>query len=86
MIESGFAGFDTANWSGLVAPSGTPREIIAKLNAEVEKALKRTDTLEKLAVDGSAPLGGSEKAFADYLKSEHSKWGKVIQDAKIKLE
>jgi tripartite-type tricarboxylate transporter receptor subunit TctC len=86
MIESGFAGFDTANWSGLVAPAGTPKEIIARLNAEVDKALKRPETVEKLAFDGSTPMGGASQRFADYLRSEHAAWGKIILDAKIKLE
>jgi tripartite-type tricarboxylate transporter receptor subunit TctC len=86
MIESGFAGFETANWSGLVAPAGTPKEIVARLNVEVEKALKRPETIEKLAFDGSTPIGGSSQQFLDYLRSEHAKWGKIIRDANIKLE
>jgi len=86
MIESGFAGFETANWSGLVAPAGTPKEIIARLNAEVDKALKRPDTVDKLAIDGSLPMGGTSQQFADYLRAEYVKWGKVIQEAKIKLD
>jgi tripartite-type tricarboxylate transporter receptor subunit TctC len=86
MIESGFAEFETANWSGLVAPAGTPKDIVARLNAEVEKALKRPETIEKLAFDGSTPLGGSSQQFADYLRAEHAKWGKIIRDANIKLE
>ena len=86
MIESGFPGFETANWSGLVAPAGTSKEIVARLNAEVDKALKRPETIEKLAIDGSTPMGGSSQAFADYLRAEHAKWGKVIREANIKLE
>jgi tripartite-type tricarboxylate transporter receptor subunit TctC len=86
MSEAGFTGFETANWSGLIAPAGTPKEILARLNTEVEKALKRPDTIDKLALDGSTPLGGSQQAFADYLKAEHMKWGKVIRDANIKIE
>jgi tripartite-type tricarboxylate transporter receptor subunit TctC len=84
--ESGLDGFETANWSGIVAPAGTPKEIVARLNAEIEKALRRADTIEKLAADGSVPLGGPSQKFADYLRSEHAKWGKVIREANIKLD
>ncbi|MEQ1515376.1 MAG: tripartite tricarboxylate transporter substrate binding protein [Usitatibacteraceae bacterium] len=86
IIESGYPGFETANWSGLVAPAGTPKEIIARLNAEVEKALGKQETIDKLAFDGSTPIGGSPQKFGDYLRGEHAKWGKIIRDAGIKLE
>ncbi len=86
IAESGYPGFETANWSGLVAPAGTPAELVAKLNAEVGKALKRPDTIEKLAADGSLPLGGSPQQFSHYLRAEHGKWGSAVRDANIKLD
>jgi tripartite-type tricarboxylate transporter receptor subunit TctC len=86
MIEAGFDGFETANWSGLVAPAGTPKEIVARLNTEIQKALARPETAAKLAVDGSTPIGGPPAQFGDYLRAEHAKWGKIIRDANIKLE
>src|ERR1035437_9597290 len=60
--ESGYKDFEAVTWSGLVAPAGTPAEIIAKLNAEIAKTLARPDFLEKLTAEGSQPLGGSPRS------------------------
>jgi len=86
IAESGFAGFEAATWSGLVAPRGTPQPIIDRLNAEVAKALANPDLIAKLEADGSEPLGGSPKRFADFIRSEHAKWGAVIKETGIKLD
>ncbi len=86
IAESGYPGFEATTWSGLVAPAGTPRPIINKLNAEVAKALKDPEMLAKLAADGSEPIGGTPEQFATFLKAEHAKWGAVIKEAGIKLD
>ena len=86
VAESGYAGFEAATWSGLVAPAGTPKPIIDKLNAEVAKALKRPDMLARLKEDGSEALGGTPQQFADYMKAEIAKWGAVVREAGIKLD
>jgi tripartite-type tricarboxylate transporter receptor subunit TctC len=86
VAESGYPGFEASTWSGLVAPAGTPAPVIDRLNAEVIKALARPDMLEKLADDGSVPLGGTPRQFAQFLKSEHAKWGAVVREAGIRLE
>jgi tripartite-type tricarboxylate transporter receptor subunit TctC len=86
VAESGYPGFEAATWSGLVAPVGTPQAVIDRLNAETNKALKRPDMLAKLDEDGSTPLGGSAKQFADFLKTEHAKWGAAVREANIKLD
>jgi tripartite-type tricarboxylate transporter receptor subunit TctC len=86
IAESGYPGFEAATWSGLVAPRGTPRAIVDRLNAETNRALKNPEMLAKLDVDGSEPLGGTPQRFAEFLKSEHAKWGAVIKEAGIKLE
>jgi tripartite-type tricarboxylate transporter receptor subunit TctC len=84
--EQGYAGFEAATWSGLVAPAGTPKPIIDKLNAEANKALGGPEFLKKLAEDGSTPLGGTPQQFADFMKSEYAKWGGVVREAGIKLD
>jgi tripartite-type tricarboxylate transporter receptor subunit TctC len=84
--ESGYPGFEAATWSGLVAPKGTPKAIVERLNAETNKALKSPEMIARLDADGSDTLGGSPQRFADFLKSEHAKWGAVIREAGIKLE
>ena len=86
VAQSGYAGFEAGTWSGLVAPAGTPRAIVERINAEAGKALLRKDLLDKLAADGSEPMGGSPQRFADFIRSEHAKWGVVIREAGISLD
>ncbi len=86
VAESGYAGFEAATWSGLVAPVGTPPAIINKLNAATNNALRGKELLDKLAEDGSTPLGGTPAQFAAFIKAEHAKWGAAVRDAGIKLD
>ena len=86
IAESGYPGFEAGTWSGLVAPAGTPKAIVDRINAEVARALRRKDFLDKLAADGSDPMGGSPQRFAEFIKAEHAKWGAVIREAGIKLD
>jgi len=86
IAESGYKGFEAVTWSGLVAPAGTPDDIIAKLNAEIAKALARADFLEKLAGDGSQPLGGSPQQFAQFLRAEQVKWGAAVRASGAKAD
>jgi tripartite-type tricarboxylate transporter receptor subunit TctC len=84
--ESGYRGFEATNWSGLVAPAKTPDAVVARLNAEVNAALRRPEMVEKLALDSSEPLPSSSERFAEFLRVEHAKWGSLIREAGIKLE
>jgi tripartite-type tricarboxylate transporter receptor subunit TctC len=86
IAESGYAGFEAGTWSGLVAPAGTQKAIVERINAEVAKALLRKDLLDKLAADGSEPMGGSPQRFAEFIKAEYAKWGTVIREAGIRLD
>jgi tripartite-type tricarboxylate transporter receptor subunit TctC len=86
VAESGYPGFESATWSGLVAPAGTPKAIVDKLNVEANKALGSPEMIKKLAEDGSTPIGGTAQQFADFIKTEHAKWGAVVRDAGIKLD
>jgi tripartite-type tricarboxylate transporter receptor subunit TctC len=84
--ESGYRGFEAANWSGLVAPAKTPAAVVARLNAEVNAVLGRPEMVERLAIDSSEPMPSSPERFAAFLKTEHAKWGGLIREAGIKLE
>jgi tripartite-type tricarboxylate transporter receptor subunit TctC len=84
--ESGYRGFEAVTWSGLIAPAGVPADIVAKLNAEVNKVLARADFLEKLAAEGSQPLGGSPQQFADFMREEHAKWGVAVRASGAKAD
>ncbi len=86
MIESGYPGFVAVTLSGLVAPSGTPPAIVARLNAEVDKILKQPEVLAKLAAEGSTPTGGSAAQFSETIRSEHARWGALIREANIKMD
>ena len=74
------------NWQGLVAPKGTPRAIIDKLNAAANQALKSADLRQKITSQGNEPLGGTPEDFAALIKSEAKKWGDVVRKADIKPE
>jgi tripartite-type tricarboxylate transporter receptor subunit TctC len=87
VAELGYPGFDAITWTGLVAPAGTPPAVVERINGEVQKILQRPDVIEKLALEGStAAAQGTPKQFADYIRSEHQKWGALIREANIKLD
>jgi len=86
VAELGYPGFEAATWSGLLAPAGTPKAIVDKLNAEANKALVTGAMKKQLQDEGSTPLGGTPGEFAAFIKSEHAKWGAAVRDAGIKLD
>ena len=86
VAESGFPGFQSSAWTGLVAPTGTPQAVIDQLNARLQQALKNPKTIEKLHAEGSEPLGGTPAEFTAFMQSEHAKWGGVVKEANIKLD
>jgi tripartite-type tricarboxylate transporter receptor subunit TctC len=86
MNEAGLKGYETSTWGGLLAPAGTPKDVIAKLNAEVDKALAAPDVREKLATAGIEPGGGTPAAFAAFIQAEMARWAKVAKDAGIQPE
>ena len=86
VAELGYPGFEASTWSGLVAPANTPPAIVARLNAEANKALGTSEMKQKLFEDGSTPLGGTPQQFAEFIRKEHAKWGAAVRDAGIKLE
>ena len=86
VAEMGVPGFEVVNWYGLVAPAGTPREIITKMNKEVVRILKMPDVVKVLADNGMVPLPSTPEQFSAFLKSEIKKWGKVVKDANIRVD
>src|SRR5260221_2198378 len=79
-------GFEMSAWQGVVVPSGTSPEIVARLNAEVNKALQGADLRARLAAGGSEPLGGTSEQYAAYIRSELGRWPKVVPDSGAKLD
>jgi tripartite-type tricarboxylate transporter receptor subunit TctC len=86
LSELGLVGFESVGWFGLVAPAGTPPDIIGRLNAAFVKALSDPAAIEKIRVLGAEPAPSSADAFAQFIRSESAKWGKLIGDAGIKSE
>ena len=83
IAESGVPGYEATGWTGMLAPAATPPRIVARLNAEINTALKTPDVLAALSKQGAEPEGGSPQHFAKYLRSEIAKWTKVIRGAGI---
>jgi len=84
LAEQGLAGCEVETWFGVVAPAGTPRALIGRLNAELRRVLALDDTQKRLAGLGMVATPVSPEEFDAYIKAEIAKWGKVISDADIK--
>jgi tripartite-type tricarboxylate transporter receptor subunit TctC len=84
VAESGVPGYEAIAWQGLVAPAGTPNAVISRINAEFVKALKQPDIAAKLNDQGFETVASTPEWFTQYIKSEITKWSKVIKAAGIK--
>ena len=86
IAEAGFPDVQGSSWFAIFVPSGTPPEVIAKLNAEASKALNSPDVRERLATLSANPEGGSPKVLGDQVKSEIVRWTKLIRERNIKID
>ncbi|MGE5522169.1 MAG: tripartite tricarboxylate transporter substrate binding protein [Rhodospirillaceae bacterium] len=86
IAQAGVPGYEVVQWSGIYAPAGTPREIVAKLNRQINAALKTPDVKERFARIGVESAGSTPQEFAAFSASEVRKWKKVIEDAGIPRE
>jgi tripartite-type tricarboxylate transporter receptor subunit TctC len=86
VAESGYPGFEADQWYGLVAPAGTPPALVARLNAEVNKALAMPDVAQQLAVEGAVAVPGTPAAFGDLIRREIPRWAAVVKVGNIKPE
>ena len=84
MQEAGVKGYESSTWYGVLAPAGTPADIVNKLNAEIVGILKQPETNERLSQEGAEPVGNTPAQFGAHIKSEIEKWRKVIRAAGIK--
>ena len=79
--ESGFPGYEVTGWKGLLAPVGTPREVVAKLYEEVSRSLKLSNVRDRMAGIGEDPVGSTPEEFAAYINAEIVKWAKVVKQS-----
>lgn len=86
MIEAGVPGYEAMSWYMLLAPAKTPAAIINQIHRETAVALKSKDMLEMLSKGGTEPVGNTPKEAMDYLLAEIERWGKVIKQAKLRIE
>jgi tripartite-type tricarboxylate transporter receptor subunit TctC len=84
--EAGVTGYEASTYVALLAPAGTPKPIIAKLNAAAARALETTAVAESFANFATVPLGGTPEQLADYIQRDLNKWKKVIKQSNIKIE
>ena len=84
--ESGVPGFETGSWQGVLAPPGTPREIVTRLNGEIIRILGAPDMKEKLATQGADVLTMTPEQFAAFIRNEKTRWAKVVKDSGAKFE
>ena len=81
MVESGFPGVISIGWGGLVAPTGTPQDIIQKTQREVARGRAAADVRERLSSMGADPVGSTPEEFGAFIRSEHEKWERVVKGA-----
>ena len=87
VAESGLPGYEATSWFGLFATGGTPREIVAKLNTETQRIFNHPALREKLlAPQLFEPITSSPEQFAEFIRTEALKWGKVVRDAKVRID
>lgn len=85
IAESGYPGFESGIWYGVVAPARTPPEVIARLNAELVKIVRTPDFLASLKTEGAEAVASTPAYFGDHIKQETARWAKVIKEAKISV-
>lgn len=86
VAESGYAGYQATNWYAFVVAAGTPQPIVARLNRDIVATLRDPHVVELLRRQGVEPKPGTPEELAQFMRSEHQTWGRVVRDAGIKIE
>ncbi len=86
VAESGVPGYEAVNWYGVFVPAGTPKDIVAKLNADIVRVLKQPDVKERFAGEGGDIVADTPEEFAAFVRKEIPKWSKVVKDAGAKVD
>jgi tripartite-type tricarboxylate transporter receptor subunit TctC len=84
--EAGLSGYEVNSWYAVLAPAGTPPEIVARLHREITASLREPDMRERLRALGTDPVGNTPEEFGAFIRAELAKYAKVIRDAKIKVD
>jgi tripartite-type tricarboxylate transporter receptor subunit TctC len=86
VAEAGLPGYEIASWFGFVAPAGTPREVVARLNGEVVRLIGTPEMHARLATLGAEPRPSTTEQFAQLIPAEIRKWAKVIKESGARVE
>jgi tripartite-type tricarboxylate transporter receptor subunit TctC len=86
MLDSIYRGFDADNWYAMFTTTGTPKEVIAKLNAEIVRVLQAPDMRDAISKDGAEPVGSTPEALGAYFRREVEKYAKIIRTANVQVE
>lgn len=84
--EAGYKGFDAATWFGLLAPKGTPADVVALLNGKVNQVLKMPDVRKRIELEGASVLGSTPQQFETLLKTDMVKWGQVVRESGAQVD
>jgi tripartite-type tricarboxylate transporter receptor subunit TctC len=86
MIEAGMPGFDLPTWYGVLAPAGTPGDVVAKLTSEISRLLALPDVKERLSREGADPAPSTPEQFAQFIQSEVAKYASIIKEAGVRAD
>jgi tripartite-type tricarboxylate transporter receptor subunit TctC len=86
IAEAGLPGYDASSWFGVLAPAGTPRDIVAKLNAAIVHGLQGAETRDRLSGQGAEPVGDSPEHFSEFIRNEIAKWAQVVKAAGARVD
>lgn len=86
VAASGLPGFEALQWFGILAPAGTPKEIVSRVHAEIANALQLPEVRERLQGLGMQIAGGGPEQFGSFMRAESAKWGKVVRDSGAKID
>jgi tripartite-type tricarboxylate transporter receptor subunit TctC len=84
IAEAGMPGAESAAWFGVLVPAGTPREIVLKLNGDINRAMETPDLRKQLSHNGTELLGGTPEQFGEFIRAEIEKWTRVVKEAGVK--
>ena len=86
IAETGISGYEASSWFGVLAPAGTPKDIVAKIQGDIARALNAPEIKERLSGQGAEPVGNTPEQFAEHIKAESAKWARVVKDSGAKVD
>jgi len=86
LAEAGLKGFDIGTWFGVLAPAGTPKDVTARLSAEMQKIIHSPEFRKRMDEIGAEPIGNTPEQMAQQIREETEKFAKLVKDAKVAIE